>query len=73
MEQQALPPGPKVGEPAPEIELPSLDGGTIRLGDFGGEETLVLFWNPGCGFCQRMLEELKALESAPRRAPRACS
>lgn len=30
----------------------------------------VLFWNPGCGFCQRMLDELKAWEKKPpKRAP----
>jgi thiol-disulfide isomerase/thioredoxin len=23
---------------------------------------MLLFWNPGCGFCQRMLETLKAWE-----------
>ena len=25
----------------------------------------MLFWNPGCGFCQRMLDDLKAWESKP--------
>jgi thiol-disulfide isomerase/thioredoxin len=31
---------------------------------FRGHETLVLFWNPGCGFCQRMLPDLKRWEDA---------
>jgi thiol-disulfide isomerase/thioredoxin len=32
---------------------------------------LVLFWNPGCGFCQQMLPNLKEWESkAPKDAPR---
>jgi thiol-disulfide isomerase/thioredoxin len=31
----------------------------------------VLFWNPGCGFCQQMLPDLKEWESgAPEGAPR---
>ena len=34
----------------------------MSLSDFKGRKTLVLFWNPGCGFCQRMLPDLKARE-----------
>jgi peroxiredoxin len=56
---QAAPAGPKVGEDAPEVKLPDLRGEPVGLGDFRGEETLVLFWNPGCGFCQQMLPDLK--------------
>ncbi|HEY6582021.1 MAG TPA: TlpA family protein disulfide reductase [Rubrobacter sp.] len=61
----------KVGEDAPEVKLSDLEGNTVELEDFRGEETLVLFWNPGCGFCQQMLPDLKeweaqALEDAPR-------
>ncbi len=26
---------------------------------------LVLFWRPSCGFCQRMLNDLKAWEANP--------
>ena len=40
---------------APEVKLPDLEGNTVELADFRGEKTLVLFWNPGCGFCQQML------------------
>jgi thiol-disulfide isomerase/thioredoxin len=43
----------------------------VELADFRGEKTLVLFWNPGCGFCQQMLPDLKQWESeAPESAPR---
>src|SRR5215203_5700488 len=36
-----------------------------------GSETLVLFWNPGCGFCQQMLPDLKEWEENPSEgAPR---
>jgi peroxiredoxin len=55
----------KIGEPAPPVKLPDLSGSTVDLPDFKGTETLVLFWNPGCGFCQRMLDDLKALETDP--------
>jgi peroxiredoxin len=61
----------KVGEEAPEVKLPDLEGNTVQLADFRGEETLVLFWNPGCGFCQQMLPDLKEWEAkAPEGAPR---
>jgi thiol-disulfide isomerase/thioredoxin len=61
----------KVGEPAPEVRLPDLEGKEVGLEDFKGEETLVLFWSPECGFCQEMLPELKEWEAAPpESAPR---
>ncbi len=27
-------------------------------------DTLVLFWNPHCGFCQQMIEDVRALEQS---------
>jgi len=63
--QAPIPVTKKVGEVAPEVKLPDLEGNTIKLEDFRGEETLILFWNPGCGFCQRMLPDLKELEENP--------
>jgi thiol-disulfide isomerase/thioredoxin len=42
----------------------------VRLADFRGKETLVLFWNPGCGFCQQMLPDKKEWEKRiPESAP----
>jgi peroxiredoxin len=54
-----------VGEPAPPFTLPNLHGKTVNLSDFRSNKTLVLFWNPGCGFCQQMLADLKAWEAEP--------
>jgi len=69
--QYALPAGPKVGESAPEIQLEDLEGNAVELKDFKGEEVLVLFWNPGCGFCQQMLPDLKEWEAnPPEEAPK---
>ena len=62
---QAAPAGLKVGEPAPEVKLSDLEGKSVELKDFRGEDTLVLFWNPGCGFCQQMLPDLKEWETNP--------
>lgn len=69
--QQAMTAGVKVGQPAPEVKLPDLEGNTVGLEDFRGEKTLVLFWNPDCGFCQQMLPEIKGWEETrPEGAPR---
>jgi peroxiredoxin len=66
-----IPSAPKIGEPAPPIKLPDLGGKTVNLAGFRGKETLVLFWNPGCGFCQRMLPDLKEWEqNRPQGAPK---
>lgn len=59
------PAGPQKGDVAPEFSLPDLSNKQVRLADFRGDKTLVLFWNPGCGFCQRMLDDLKAWEEQP--------
>jgi peroxiredoxin len=60
------PAGLKIGEPAPDFGLPDLAGKTVKLSDFRGKPTLVLFWRPSCGFCSRMLPDLKAWEEKAR-------
>jgi thiol-disulfide isomerase/thioredoxin/uncharacterized membrane protein YphA (DoxX/SURF4 family) len=65
---RAAPPPPdssRVGQAAPELVLPDLDGGRVELKDLYRERTVAIFWNPGCGFCQRMLADLKAFEDDP--------
>jgi peroxiredoxin len=69
--QEAGPQGARLGEPAPEVGLPDLEGKRVSLEDFRGEETLLLFWSPSCGHCQDMLPELKEWEAnPPRGAPK---
>lgn len=59
-----------VGQDAPEMELPDLDGKTVKLADYKGKQTLLVFWNPGCGFCKKMTDDLKAWENdKPAGAP----
>jgi peroxiredoxin/uncharacterized membrane protein YphA (DoxX/SURF4 family) len=66
----ARPPS-RVGQPAPAVQLPGLSGEQVSLEAFKGDRTLVLFWNPGCGFCKRMQDDLKAWEAnPPEDAPR---
>jgi peroxiredoxin len=65
------PSGAQVGAPAPALQLPDLAGKTVDLAQFRGQRTLVLFWNPGCGFCQQMLPDLRQWEThPPAGAPR---
>lgn len=61
----AGPAGPAVGDPAPPVRLRDLNGRTVNLAGFRGGTTAVLFWNPGCGFCSQMLDDLKRWEADP--------
>jgi protein-disulfide isomerase len=54
----------RLGERAPTVRLPDL-GGAMRDLAAQREATAVLFWNPACGFCQQMLEQVKAWEVRP--------
>src|SRR5215212_2255168 len=66
-----MPAAREIGELAPEVKLADLEGTTVELEDFRGQQTLVLFWNPGCGFCQQMLPEIKQWEeNRPEGAPK---
>ena len=56
-----LPPSVKKGDAAPSFKLPDLKGTAVNLGNLR-RRTLLLFWNPSCGFCQQMLEDVKAWE-----------
>jgi peroxiredoxin/uncharacterized membrane protein YphA (DoxX/SURF4 family) len=53
-----------IGQLVPLLRLPDLSGAITGLGALDGQETLVLFWSPACGFCQQMLGELKRWETA---------
>ena len=62
---QAGPTSLPIGDPAPPLVLPDLDGQLVDLADFRGRETVLVFWSPTCGFCQQVLPELRALETDP--------
>lgn len=55
----------RIGEAAPSFALPDLEGKMVALEDFKDKETLLVFWNPTCGFCMRMADDLKAYEANP--------
>ena len=50
-----------IGSPAPAFELPDLAGNRKSLADFRGKMVLLIFFNPGCGFCSRMAPDLAGL------------
>jgi peroxiredoxin len=52
----------KIGQTAPPLKLGDLSGTIVDLASFRGADTLVLFWNPSCGFCAKMLPDLKRWE-----------
>ncbi|MFO1095357.1 MAG: redoxin domain-containing protein [Planctomycetaceae bacterium] len=55
--------GLPVGSPAPEFELPDLEGRQHTLSEFLGREILLVFFNPGCGFCTKMAPDLADLRT----------
>ncbi len=63
--------GLPVGSPAPDLQLAVLDGETISFAGLAGQETVVLFWSPDCGFCNSMRDDVLAWEEdTPAGAPR---
>jgi peroxiredoxin/uncharacterized membrane protein YphA (DoxX/SURF4 family) len=61
---------PSLGDSAPSFALLDLTGTTVELTDLRGQEILLLFWNPECGFCQQMLPDLHIWEQQrPASAP----
>lgn len=53
--------GLPAGTPAPDFELPDINGGRTRLAQFRGRRVLMVFFNPSCGYCLKMVEALAAL------------
>lgn len=50
------------GATAPVLVFPDLEGHMFNLSQVRGRPAILLFWNPGCGFCQQMTDDLKSWE-----------
>jgi thiol-disulfide isomerase/thioredoxin len=57
-----LPPVVKKGETSPELRLPDMSGTAVNLAELRDRRTLILFWNPSCGFCRQLQPALKSWE-----------
>jgi peroxiredoxin len=53
------------GRLAPDFTLPDLDGRAVSLSGYRGKPAVILFWNPGCGFCTRILDTVQAWDARP--------
>lgn len=56
--------GPKVGEAAPRLDVPSLHGGTVSIGATGERSQLLFFLSPTCPVCKKLLPILKSIAAA---------
>ena len=59
--QSARPEGLPIGSKAPDFDLPTLSGKRVSLAAYRGKKTLLIFFNPGCGYCTKMAPDLAAL------------
>jgi len=59
----ALGRGPRVGEPAPSVEAPTLAGARLALGgaNADGRDTLLFFLSPSCPVCKSLLPALHSV------------
>jgi peroxiredoxin len=60
---QARPRGLPVGTPLAPFHLPDLTGQMVALDDFRGQQTLLVYWSPQCGFCDLIAPDLAGLQA----------
>lgn len=49
----------KIGQEIPAFELNDVAGRKVTANDLQGKQTLITYWSQGCGFCTKMLDELR--------------
>ena len=50
-----------MGSEAPDFDLPSLSCKRVSLTTYRGKKTLLIFFNPGCGYCAKMAPNIASL------------
>ena len=56
----------KVGMMAPELELPSVGPGEVKLSNFRGKPVLLTFFMSSCHICEREVPEIEEINRAYR-------
>jgi peroxiredoxin len=51
----------QVGNPAPDFQLPKVDGGTVSLADLRGKPVVIVFWAAWCSSCKEEAPRINAL------------
>lgn len=52
-------PGLRVGEKAPDFELKTLDGKTVKLSDYRGKKVILNFWATWCPPCKAEMPDIQ--------------
>jgi cytochrome c-type biogenesis protein CcmF len=52
---------PRVGEPAPEFRVTTLDGSQMALSELRGQVVVVNFWSPECAPCEDEIPDLQTV------------
>src|SRR5262252_4294611 len=53
--------GTQVGSPAPNFQLPRMDGATVSLADLRGKPAVIVFWASWCTSCKEEAPRINAL------------
>ena len=54
-------PRTQVGNPAPDFQLPKIDGATVSLADLRGKPAVIVFWASWCSSCKEEAPRINAL------------
>jgi peroxiredoxin len=67
--EPSMPAGLEVGSEAPPFTLPDLSGSQHSLSEWGARRLLLIFFNPGCGFCRQMAPDIAGLPVDDKSKP----